>query len=307
MTDAGGERPQSTRAAILIPFGIVTLVWSSTWIVIRDQISSVPPSWSVTYRFTAASIAMLLYALARRESLRPDARQLGFAFLVGLGQFCVNFNFVYRAEAYIASGLVAVVFALMLVPNALLARVFLGQKLGRQLLLGSGIAIAGISLLFVHEARVDTHGPAQVLTGLGFVGLAILGASAGNVLQATRTARAYPLIATLAWAMMLGTLLDAAVAWALTGPPVIEWRVSYLGGILYLGLIGSALTFPLYYAVIRVIGPAKAAYSNVLVPVLAMLISTLFEGYRWSTLSAAGGLLALAGLVIALTARRPNR
>ena len=299
--------PQSTRAAILIPFGIVTLIWGSTWLVIRDQIAVVPPSWSVSYRFLVAGVAMLFYALVRRESFRLDARGWGFAAALGASQFCLNFNFVYRAELYITSGLVAVVFALLLVPNAFFARVFLGQRLGRQLMIGSGVAMAGVALLFLHEARTDPHGPASALTGIGFTLLAILSASTANVMQATQTAKRYPMGSTLAVAMLLGAGLDAVVAWALTGPPVIEMRAGYIAGILYLGLAASALAFPLYFGVLRVIGPAKAAYSSVIVPVIAMLLSTIFEGYRWSPLAIGGAVLAAIGLVVALRARRPSR
>jgi drug/metabolite transporter (DMT)-like permease len=78
-------------------------------------------------------------------------------------------------------------------------------------------------------------------------------------------------------------------------------------GILYLGLFASALAFPLYYRVLRTIGPAKAAYSSVIVPVIAMSLSTVFEGYRWSLLAGAGAGVTAIGLVIALRARRPNR
>ncbi|RSU47205.1 EamA family transporter [Sphingomonas sp. S-NIH.Pt15_0812] len=300
-------RPQSTRARILIPFAIVTLIWGSTWLVIRDQISVVPASWSVTYRFLLAGLAMLAFARAKGERVRLDAAGWLFAVAVGTLQFVLNFNFVYRAEAFITSGLVAVVFALLLVPNALLARLFLGQRLGRQLLVGSGIAMAGVALLFVHEVRSDPHGPATALTGIGWTLLAILSASCANVLQATRTAKRYPMLPTLAVAMLIGAGLDAVFAFLTVGPPVVEMRIGYLLGILYLALFASALAFPLYYGVLRVIGPAKAAYSSVIVPVIAMLLSTLFENYRWSPLAAGGAALAGAGLVVALTARRPAR
>ena len=300
-------RPQSTRARILIPFAIVTLIWGSTWLVIRDQISVVPASWSVTYRFLLAGLAMLAFARAKGERVRLDGAGWLFAVAIGTLQFVLNFNFVYRAEAFITSGLVAVVFALLLVPNALLARIFLGQRLGRQLLVGSGIAMAGVGLLFVHEVRSDPHGPATALTGIGWTLLAILSASSANVLQATRIAKRYPMLPTLAMAMLIGAGLDAVFAFATVGPPVVEMRIGYLLGILYLALFASALAFPLYYGVLRVIGPAKAAYSSVIVPVIAMLLSTLFENYRWAPLAAAGAALAGAGLVVALTARRPAR
>ncbi len=299
--------PNATKARILIPFGIVTLIWGSTWLVIRDQIAVVPPSWSVTYRFLVAAAAMAGWAAYRRETLRLDTRGLGFAAVLGLMQFCLNFNFVYRAEAFITSGLVAVIFALLLVPNAILGRIFLKQRLGAQLILGSAVAMAGIVLLFVHEARADPAGPVRVMTGIGFTLLAILSASVANVMQATRAAARYPMAPMLAISMAIGAVANAAFAWWLTGPPAIEPRIGYIAGILYLGLFASALAFALYYSIIRTIGPAKAAYSSVIVPVIAMMLSTLFEDYRWSLLAAAGGVLTGIGLVIALRARRPAR
>lgn len=305
MTDA--PAPQSTRAHVLIPFAIVTLIWGSTWLVIRDQLGVVPPSWSVSYRFLVAGVALFLWAAVRRESGRIDARGLGFAAALGLAQFVMNFNFVYRAEQFITSGLVAVTFALLLIPNSLFARIFLGQRLGRQLVVGSAVAMAGVALLFLHEVRSDPHGPATALTGIGLTLCAILSASSANVMQGTQTARRYPMLRTTAIAMLMGAAFDAAWAWFTVGPPVMEWRAGYVAGILYLGLAASALAFPLYFGVIRIIGPAKSAYSSVIVPVIAMALSTAFEGYRWSPLAAGGAALAAVGLVIALTARRPNR
>lgn len=305
MSDA--PPPQSTRLAILVPFAIVTLIWGSTWLVIRDQLGTVPPSWSVSYRFLVGGTAMAIYARIRGDSFRLDARGWRFAATIGITQFCLNFNFVYRAEGHITSGLVAVVFALLFVPNALFARLFLGQRMGRPLIAGSVVAVLGIALLFLQEARSGARGPHETLLGIGIALLATLSVSTANVLQATPTAKRYPMFSTLAIAMLIGAALDAAVAYALTGAPVIETRAAYLAGIVYLGLFGSAIAFPLYFGVLRAIGPAKAAYSSVIVPVIAMLLSTVFEGYRWSPLAAAGAVLTGIGLVVALRARRHVR
>ena len=300
-------RPRSTTLAVLTPFGIVTLIWGSTWLVIRDQLGVVPPSWSVTYRFLIAGLCMTGYALWRRDNFQLGARGFAFAAILGVAQFCLNFNFVYRAEQHITSGLVSVIFAMLLIPNALFGRIFLGQKLGRQLLIGSGVAMAGVVLLLLREARLDPHGPWQVLAGVGFTLCGVLAASTANVMQATPTAARYPMGSMLAVAMLTGAAVDAAFAFATVGPPVVEMRAGYWIGIAYLGVVASALAFPLYFGVLRTIGPAKAAYSSVIVPVIAMLLSTLFEGYRWSGLAVGGALLTAAGLVIALRARRPNR
>ena len=305
MTDA--PPPQSTRLAVLVPFGIVTLIWGSTWIVIRDQLGVVPPSWSVAYRFVVAGVTMLAWAAWKREALRLDARGWAFAAALGLAQFCLNFNFVYRAEAHITSGLVAVVFALLLVPNAVLSRIFLGQRMGAQLIVGSVVAIAGVALLFLHEASRSEGSGEALAAGIAFTLLAVMSASTANVMQATSVARAYPMAPMLGVAMLIGAAIDGGYAYATVGPPVIELRAAYLLGMLYLGVFASAIAFTLYFGLIRVIGAAKAAYTGVITPVIAMLLSTLFEDYRWSVLAAGGAVLAMAGLVIALRARRPNR
>ncbi|MFV0624070.1 DMT family transporter [Sphingomonas sp. ac-8] len=302
-----GETPRSATLAVLGPFAIVTLIWGSTWIVIRDQLGVVPPTWSVAYRFIAGGIAMLVWALLRRDSMRLDARGWGFAAALALTQFCLNFNFVYRAEQFVTSGLVAVVYALLIVPNATLARIFLGQRMGRQLLVGSGIAMTGVALLFVHELRRATGDSDTVLLGMGITFAGVLCASVANVMQATPTAKRYPMAPVLGYGMLIGAAMDAAFASATVGAPVFDWRWAYVAGILYLAIFGSAIAFALYFGLIRAIGPAKAAYNGVVVPVIAMLLSTLFEGYRWSWLAGAGAVLVLAGLVIALRARRPNR
>lgn len=295
------------RLSILIPFAIVTLIWGSTWLVILGQLGTVPPSWSVAYRFAIAGVAMLAWAAYRGELARLDAWGWILAALTGLTQFALNFNFIYRAEHFMTSGLVAVVFSLLLVPNALFARIFLGQRMGRQLLVGSLVAVVGVTLLFLHELRDDPGNTAGLMAGIGFTVAALLSASASNILQGTELAKRYPMVSTLGVAMLIGAALDGAYAWATAGPPVFDPRPDYWLGMLYLGVVASAITFPLYFGVLRVIGPAKASYSGVIVPVIAMLLSTLFEGYRWSSLAAGGALVTIAGLIIALSARRPNR
>ena len=295
---------------VAVPFLLITLIWGSTWIIIRDQIApgaggaaAVPPAWSVAYRFVIASAAMFAYARALGLPLLLPARGLAFAGALGTLQFVGNFNFVYAAEHHITSGLVAVVFALLLVPNALVGRAFLGQRISRGFVAGSAVAIAGVALLFAHELRVDQSATGRVLLGIGLTLVGVLSASAANVLQATERSREIPIPVLIAWAMLAGAVADATLALVTVGPPVWTSRPGYWIGLVYLALAASALAFTLYFRIIRLIGPARAAYSSVLVPIIAMALSTLFEGYRWTALAAAGGVLVLAGLVIALRSR----
>ena len=290
--------PRSIAAFIFL-----ALVWGSTWLVIKDQISAVPAAWSVVWRFILAATAMAAFALLRRERMRLTGREMAVAIAMGFFQFSLNFQLIYKSEHYLTSGLVAVVFALMIVPNAILARLVLGAALTRRFLAGSAIALAGIALLMLHEYRIAPPN-SGVTTGVLLVTGAILSVSVGNLLQATQTARAVPVVSLMAWGMIWGVVASGAYAAVSVGAPVLDPRPAYLAGIAYLGLVGSALTFPLYSQLIRDWGPGPAAYNGVAVPVVAMILSTLFEGYQWSLLAGGGAVLAMAGLLVALSGRR---
>ena len=296
-----------SRAAgrdVALPFILVTLIWSSTWIVIRDQIGVVPSSWSICYRFLVAGLAMGTFAAARGMSLRLPREGMLFAAVLGLTQFALNFNFVYRAEHYLTSGVVATAYALLLIPNSLLSWIAFRQPVSRSFMLGSLLAIGGIALLLLREYRsVPVTGDA-VLLGVGLCAAGLFSVSIANIMQGMQIARRLPMVPVLTWAMLIGSLFDAAFAWTTSGPPMMEWRAGYLLGVAWLGIAASFVTFPLYFRLIQQIGAGPAAYTSVLIPVIAMLISTLAEGYRWTTLSIAGALLAVAGMVIALRAKQ---
>jgi drug/metabolite transporter (DMT)-like permease len=300
----GVEKPHALlRPGIAIPFLLVALIWGSTWLVIKDQLAAAPPSWSVTYRFAIACVGMfVLAAFTHRRGFTMTFGGHLMALAIGLTQFFLNFNFVYRAELYLTSGIVAVLFGLLMVPNAIFGRVFLRLPITPRFLAGSLIGLAGIGLLLLHESRT-APASAQVALGVTLAALGILAASASNVLQASETARKRPLVLLLAWAMLWGTLADAAFAWTIAGPPVFPADLRYWAGVSYLAIVGSVVAFPLYYGLIRELGPGRAAYNGVVVPVVAMALSTVFEDYRWSGLAVAGGLLALLGMVLALRAK----
>ena len=285
---------------MVIPFIIFTAIWGSTWIVIRGQLGTVPPQWSVTYRFIIAAAAMAALAVWKGDSLKIGHKGLLAAIFLGFTQFCINFNAVYLAERHITSGVVATVFALLLIPATLLGWLMLGHKPSRRFAWSSMVAVTGIVLLFVHEINEHPADGRQIAAGIGLTLVGMLGAATANVTQARPEIRRYPLFALLAWSMAAGALIDGLIAFVMTGPPTFDPRPSYWLGVLYLALLASVLTFSLYYPVVRKIGPAKAAYSSVLVPIIAMGFSTALEHYRWTPTTVAGALLALGGMAAAL-------
>ena len=296
------EPPVRARWITWAQFLTVVLIWGTTWIVIRSQLEMVPPSWSVAYRFVVATAAVVAFCLLTRRPLAISASGHRFAAIAGVFQFAVNFQLVYRAEQHVTSGLVAVVFALLLVPNSLLAWAAYRSHISWRFAGGAALGIAGVALLFRHEF-LSGGGP-DALLGLALTAGGVLAASVANVMQASPAGRRLPPFATLAWMLGYGCLANIAVAALIAGPPVWDPWPGYAAGILFLGVLGSAVAFALYYDLIRRLGPGPAAYTSVVIPMVALAFSTALEGYRWSGAAVGGAALALTGLVIALRARR---
>lgn len=294
---------QSATGGSALAFILVSLIWGSTWLVIKGQLGIVPAPWSVAYRFVIAGALMAGLTIVTRTSQRFDRRAHAFAALAGIAQFVLNYNLVYAAERNVTSGLIALVCALLVVPNALLSAIFLKSPISRRFLVGSGIGIAGLGLVFADDLR-DPAVLGATGEGLLLAIGAILCASVANVMQASGFARAVAPFPTLTWMMVYGTAIDIGYAAATTGAPVFDPRPEYWAELLYLAVAASAVAFTVYYRLIRRIGPGPAAYSSLVIPIVAMLLSTVFEGYRWTLTGAAGAALALLGLAVALGSRR---
>lgn len=291
-------------ARSILQFLAVVLIWGTTWIVIKDQLAIVHPSWSVAYRFLLAGAALMGWSALRGEPLALPRSSLGFLTLFASLQFVLNFNFVYRAELYIPSGFPAVAFALLMIPNALFAWILLKRRVTGRFVLGSALGVAGVGLLFAQQLALPGDRSATWL-GLALTAAAVLSASVANVMQASPPAARLSPLAGLAWAMLIGGLVNVGLALVLAGPPQWDPRPGYALGLLYLGLFASAIAFALYFDLIRTIGPAEAAWTGVPIPILAMTISTLVEGYRWTWGAALGAAVALLGMILAL--RQPRR
>lgn len=275
-------------------YAIVVLIWGSTWIAINFQLGVVPAELSVAYRFGIAALALYLYALLSRRQLALPARTLPIVFLQGTLLFCLNYFLVYYGTARITSGLVAVVFTMILPLNALFDRLFFGTKIDRRLALAAALGIGGIIMIFWNEVSAVSLED-QVVVGIGIVLLGTFSASLGNMCAVQNTRRELPVIAVNAHAMLFASILALAISASLDRDFTFSTSFEYVASLLYLAVFGSAVAFGCYLALIRQIGSARAAYSSLLFPVVALILSTLFEGYRWTPVAAIGMLLTLGG------------
>ncbi len=284
-------------------FVTASTIWGSTWYAITFQFGAVAPEVSVAYRFALAAALLAAWCRATGRSLAFSPGQHAGIAAQGALLFGLNYVGVYWAEQYVASGLVAVLFSTIVFLNPLGARLFFGTPLTARALAGATLGVGGVALLFLPEliaARDGGDAARGIAYGLGATALA----SGGNLLAMRNQAAGIPIFPGTAWGMAYGTVVAGAAA-LLHG---VDWNVdvrpTYVLSLVYLAVFGSIAAFGAYLTLIQRIGAGSASYVGVATPVVAMVLSTALEGYRWTWLAAAGVVLALAGNVMVL---RPGR
>lgn len=283
-------------------FVVPSCIWGSTWLVIKYQYGVVAPEVSVAYRFGLAALILFVWCAGSRESLRfGRSMHVGFA-LLGMLQFAVNYVFVYLAEQYLTSGLVAVVFVLMVFWNLLGAHFLFGQILAPRLLVGACCGLIGVALVFWPELAQVQGDMAQV-KGLFFAVLGTLGASAGNLWSQRLYGEGIRVLPCIAWSMLYGSISVALYSAARGIPFNWDASITYLSSLAYLTVFGSVIAFVGYLTLLKRIGAGRAGYSSAVIPVLAMIISTFFEDYVWTASAIAGMVLVLVGNVLVLWKR----
>ncbi len=283
-------------------FILPSFIWGTTWLTIKFQHGVVPPEASVVYRFGLASLLLFGWCHLRGVRLAFDARtHASFAFL-GLLQYALNYVLVYLSEQRLTSGLVAVLFALMVAWNLTGARLFFRSRLSAPLVAGAAIGIAGVTLVFWPEVS-HVSGARRELEGAGLAVLATLVSSAGNLWSQRVYARDVGIAPSTAWSMLYATGMVFLYCVARGVPFRFEASVPYVASLVYLAVFGSVFAFVTFLTLLRRVGAGVAGYTSALIPVLAMLTSTVFEGYRWSAVALAGMLLVLAGNVMVMRAK----
>ena len=285
-------------------FCISALIWGSTWLAITFQLGVVAPAASVVYRFALAAAMLAAWCLATGASLRFPLRQHAWFAAQGTLLFGLNYLAVYRAEQYIASGLVAVLFSLIVFLNLVGVRVFFATPINRPTLAGATLGVTGVALLFWPEfgAR-QGDALAGIVFGLGATVLAC----GGNLLAVRSQRRGVPLLPGVAWGMGYGALAIALVAMIDGTPWTFDPRPGYVLSLLYLAAFGSVIAFGAYLTLLGRIGAARAGYVGVAVPVVALLLSTVFERYEWTFTALAGVALCVIGNVLVLMPQSVRR
>lgn len=288
-------------------FVIASLIWGSTWLAIKFQLGAMGAEWSVAVRFAIAAAVLGGFCVLTKRSLRFDGRAHAFLALQGALLFGFNYVGVYRAEEYATSGLVAVLFSTIVFMNPIGARLVFGAPLTIRTLVAASLGVLGVALLFVPElAHARQGGDAALGIALG-LGATII-AAGGNLAAMRNQAAGIPVLTGTAWGMFYGAVIAAVMGLVLGASWSFDTRWPYVASLLYLAVFGSVIAFGAYLTLLKDAGPVSASYVAVATPVVAMVLSTLFEGYRWTFVAAFGVVLAVAGNWLALApARRAAR
>jgi len=280
-----------------ILYGLVVVIWGTTWIAIFLQQGPVSAPVSIFWRFAVASVTMLAILLATRR-LRPLAlRDHLFCVVQGCCVFCFNFWCFYTAAAHINTGLESVIFSMAVLFNAINGFIFFRQQPPARFWLAAALGLVGIITLFWDDLLSNGLN-ASLLWGIGLSALGTYGFSLGNMLSMRHQRRGLETLTTNSWAMLYGTLVMGAIALVRGDNFTPQWTLSYMGALLYLALFGSVIAFGAYFTLVGRIGAGKAAYSTLLFPLVALTISTFYEGYVWHSNAVIGLALILVGNLV---------
>lgn len=284
-------------------YATTVLIWGAAWLPLRLQLGVVSPEVSAVWRFLLGGLIVFGWLVAVKGKVRfPLADHARFAVL-GLTMFSFNFLAAYYAAFYLNGGLLAILFSLMAVVNPVYAALLGRGGLNPRVIAGAVIGVIGVALLFGPKI-LAADGQAGTLIGVLLMLLSILIFSTGNMFSAAFQARGLPVLSANAWSMLYGTAFLAVVALARGEPFIIEWTPKYVLSVLWLAVAGSAIGFFAYVTLIGRIGTGRTAYITVVMPVVALVLSTFFEGYVWTGYALFGVALVLAGNAIVLSAPR---
>ncbi|MDH3317458.1 MAG: EamA family transporter [Gammaproteobacteria bacterium] len=282
-------------------------MWGSTWYAILFQLGVVHPILSVAYRYVIAAALLIGFCLARRKTLRFSPRDhLGIA-AQGAFLFSLNYVLFYIAASHLTSGLLALTFSTIVLMNMLNGAWLFRFPVSGQVLAGAGLGLSGITLVFWPELTAF-EASRETLFAICLAIFATYLASLGNMGSVYTQRRRLPVVQTNALGMAYGAVITLAVAAGAAAAGQLEFAFDasfpYVASLLYLAVFGSVLAFGAYLTLLGRIGADRAAYATVLFPLVALTISTVFEGYRWSAPAMAGTVLILVGNGLVLKARR---
>ena len=240
-----------------------------------------------------------MYSKLKKLNLTFPIKNHLFIALQGACLFGLNYWLVYMSEEQLTSGLVAVIFSGLIFMNVFLNALILNAPVNKNVILGGLVGILGVALIFKDELTVFDLSDQNFIAFLMAIGSVIL-ASAGNIIAAYNQKQKIPVIQGNAFGMLYGSIIVMCIGLISGKSFSIDLNFSYLSSLVYLSLFGSVFAFTSYLNLLGKIGPDKAGYFALVMPVIALFLSTILEDYQWTTLGLIGLIMILGGIYMAL-------
>lgn len=231
--------------------------------------------------------------------MKFSAKEHLLILLLGLSLFGINYWFVYQAETALTSGVVAVIFSLIIVFNIIFNAILLKGKIKRDVIFAAVLGILGTVFLFKNELRSFSINGKDAIVLLFCIG-GIVSASLGNILSAYKQKKQIPVLQANAFGMLYGGISMFLIVLILNKPVVFDFSPNYIMSLVYLSAFGSIVAFSTYLKLLGEIGPDRAVYIAIITPAIAIVISTIFEGYQWDIFAVLGIVLLFSGNFLAL-------
>ena len=263
-----------------ILFLITLFCWSPTWYLIKFQLGYVDPLVSVFYRFIIAAIIIFIYLVIKNKNLKFSINHHFWFLFFGTCLYSINYVFFYLSNTYLISAFPAIVFSTVVIMNILGETFYFKKKPSLKTLIGATIGMIGIIIIFNDEIfnfslTEGTH------IGLFLALIGTFCASTGNMVYQRNLNNNFPVIQTIAYAMLYGSLVTLMATQVRGAELLFENSISYISSLLYLAIFGSIFAFVSYLKLLEKVGPGRAGYVGVVMPVLALMISTIFEKLEW--------------------------
>ena len=277
---------------------LLCVIWGTTWIFIKIGLEDLPPISFATARFLLAVVVLApLIKLLRFE--RPRGRsQWKLIALTGFLQFSVNYSLVFWSEQYIASGLAAVLQAMITVFGLLLAWIFLpSETITRRTIIAVGLGIVGVAVIFIDQLRVES---VWAFAGCVAIVIGAYAAAQASILIKAHGTEMHP--AWLVFAqMMFGLPAIMIYALLVEGNPFdFNWSLRAIVCVVYLTVLGTIAAFWLYYWLLKRVESTKAMMISLVTPLLAVIIGAVTIGETLPPQTFGGGVLIIAsiGLIV---------
>ena len=282
-----------------ILFIVTLLCWAPTWYLIKFQLGYVDPLVSVFYRFSIASLIIFIFLFIKKKNLKFSINHHFWFLFFGICLYSVNYVFLYLSNTYLISAFPAVVFSTIVIMNIIGETFYFKKKPSFKTLIGASIGMVGIIIIFNDEIfSFSLDEGTHIGLFLAFIGSFF--ASTGNMIHQRNLNYNFPSIQTIAYAMLYGSIITLIITRIQGTELLFEYSLSYISSLIYLSIFGSIFAFIYYLRLIEKIGPGRAGYIAIVMPVLALIISTIFEKLEWQTDLIIGLPILIIGAVLVI-------